>query len=310
MSTASTAQPINENKDAPHPKDAPPPHYLLKAGDVDPELNLKIKEVILSTEKFIVYLAEDCSIQWRTTDAHQQANHLPQVLNWVSSLEARTHFLASTSQFLIIRRNIGELLARGLDNYPPEYARAKYREVTKEVVARNKEMSWSWYFTSAYCVTAACAVVAAGMWLLRTPIRNVIGNDAMAVTLASLFGAIGALLSATTRGNRLIMDANAGKALHRQEGLSRIGTGLGGALLVALAIKSGLILGGVHFSGNPLALLLACCIVAGASERLVPSLIARVENAVADQDSSSSTGATATSSSDSRQDPDSEKDTT
>ncbi|WP_175957851.1 hypothetical protein [Burkholderia sp. BCC0405] len=260
-----------------------PPHYALKAGDLDPELNLVIKEIVLCTEKFIVYLAEDDSIQWRTTDSHQAASHLGQVLNWVSSLEARAHFLKGTPQFLNIRRNIAEILARGLDDYPLEYPRSKYREVSKEIAARNKELSWSWYFSAAYGVTAVCAIALTALWLLRTPVRAAIGHDASDVVLAVFCGAIGALLSVTTRGDRLIMDANAGKALHRLEGLSRIGTGLGGALLVALAIKSGLVLGGIHFSGNPLALLLACCIAAGASERLVPSLIERVEKAVSDK---------------------------
>ncbi len=108
-----------------------------------------------------------------------------------------------------------------------------------------------------------------------------IGNDAFQVILGTICGSFGALLFATARSNRLVLDANAGESLHRLEGLARIGAGLIGALLVALAIKAGLILGGATFSGSKLALLLCFCIVAGASERLVPNIVATLEKTVA-----------------------------
>jgi len=154
------------------------------------------------------------------------------------------------------------------------------KEVELEIKTRNKETSWSWYFSAAYKLTLGCAAILVVGWLARDQFRSFLGGEAFDVMLGALAGAIGALLSVTTRGNRLVMDANAGEKVHRLEGLSRIGTGVGGALFTALAIKSGVVLGGAHFSGNRLALVLAFCIVAGASERLVPSLVSSFEKAI------------------------------
>jgi hypothetical protein len=116
-------------------------------------------------------------------------------------------------------------------------------------------------------------------WIFRDYLVIILGRRGFRLLLGVMCGAMGALLFATSRGNRLDLDANAGKTLHQLEGLSRVGAGMIGAALAALAIESGVIFGGTQFAGSRLALTLAVCIVAGASERLVPDLIRRFENA-------------------------------
>jgi hypothetical protein len=53
--------------------------------------------------------------------------------------------------------------------------------------------------------------------------------------------------------------------------------------LVALSVKGGIVFAPLSTSGNRLAALLAVCMVAGASERFVPSLIERVDKPGVDQ---------------------------
>lgn len=256
-------------------------HYTLKKGDLDSELNKVVEEIILNSDHFVVYLATDLSIQWRTTDDHVESAHCGEILNLVATLEGQSQFLIDRVVAIGIRSRIAEGLARCLAGYPKENSLSVLREAEQELAARNKETSWMWYFRSAYLVTGSLVVCFAMFWAWREHFRLLLGHTAFEVLLGSLCGSVGALLSVTARGDRLVMDANAGKRIHTLEGLSRIGAGLIGALLVALAIKSGLVLGGVQFSGNQLALLLAFCIVAGASERLVPSLIESVESSAA-----------------------------
>jgi len=55
-----------------------------------------------------------------------------------------------------------------------------------------------------------------------------------------------------------------------------------GALLIGLAIKSEIFFSVLNSAANPLPVFLTVCTVAGASERIVPSLIKKVENATAD----------------------------
>lgn len=258
-----------------------PPHYSLKAGDVDPELGKKIHDIILNTEQFVVYIDEAVTIQWHTTDDHELAEYSGEVLNLVATLEARSAFLAGKPILFDFRKRIAEGLVRCLDGSPKEVSLAILKEVALELKARNKEVSWHWYFQTSYYVTLGLAVLFAVLWLGRGYVSATIGNDAFQVILGTICGSFGALLFATARSNRLVLDANAGESLHRLEGLARTGAGLIGALLVALAIKAGLILGGATFSGSKLALLLCLCIAAGASERLVPNIVTTLEKTVA-----------------------------
>ena len=251
--------------------------FELKDGGHDDALNKDIKEVVLVSDTFIVYIATDLSIQWRTTDAHEWVENSGDILNRVAVLETRSRFIKDTSALAAVRRQIAEGLVRCLDDQNVSGANVILNEAEGEIAARNKELAWSWYFQLAYKATLACAVAIGLLWLAREHVRPAIGSIGFEILLGTLCGAIGALLSATMRGDRLHLDANAGASIHRLEGLSRVGAGLAGAALVALAIKSGALLGGLHFQGNQFSLLLFFCIVAGASERLVPALIEKYQ---------------------------------
>jgi hypothetical protein len=254
-----------------------PAHYSLKAGDIDPELGKTIKEIVLSTESFIVYIDTEYCVQWHTTDDHKDQEHCGEILNLVARLEAQSNFIANKPMLFGFRKRIGEGLARCLSGYPKETSITALKEVSLELKARNKEISWGWYFQASYLVTFALAVLFAICWIGRDTLRSAITPTAFEIILGGICGTFGALLSVTARSNRLTLDANAGKTLHMLEGLARIAAGFIGALLVALAIKAGLILGGTTFSGSKFALLLCLCLAAGASERVVPSLISSVE---------------------------------
>lgn len=269
---------INSNDAAAEP--VPPASFSLfelKDGGYDAGLNKHIQEVVLVTDTFIVYLATDSTIQWQTTDEHDWDDRSGEVLNRVALLETRSRFIEDKATLNGIRRQIGEGLARYLDDNQVESALIILREVELEIEVRNKEVCWEWYFYSAYRVTLLCVLTIIALWLSRNFVREQIGLTAFDVVLGTLCGAIGALLSATTRSNRLHLDANAGKRIHTREGLSRIGVGLAGAAFVALAIKGGALLGGARFAGSQSALLLAFCVAAGASERMVPNLIGQLE---------------------------------
>lgn len=259
-------------------------HFHLKNGDHHAELNKTIQDLVLSSDTYFVYVASDYSIQWTTTDQHNASAHFGEVLSRVAILEARSGFIEDQNTLGSVRRQIAEGLARCLGGHQKSDSFALLDEVDHLLTARNKETAWKWYFTAAYKVTGVCTVGLMLLWLTRAHVVANIGQTAFEVSLGILCGAIGALLSATTRARRLVMDANAGQQIHRLEGLSRIGAGLIGALFVALSFEGGLIFGGVQFPGSRLAMLLAFCIAAGASERLVPSLVDKIERSALSDD--------------------------
>jgi hypothetical protein len=256
--------------------------FLLKPGVRDDLLEKTIDEVVMTSDEFIVYLATDLSIQWRMTDEHMWRPEIGSALNTAAKLEARSKFISDAPTLRGVRRQIAEGLARSFEGPDNSVAVVALREVENEIKARNKEVSWSWYFTAAYAVTLTSLVFVVCSWLARDTLRAHIGAQAFEVLLGTLLGAVGALISATSRGNRLHLDANAGHKIHTLEGLLRIAAGMVGAAFAALAFKGGVLFGGVHFAGSQFALLLTLCIAAGASERLVPDLLGKLDRQAKD----------------------------
>ena len=254
-----------------------PTHYDLKQGFHDPELNKTVEHVILATDEFVVYLDSEMDVQWHSVDEYERPEHCGDVLSRATILEAQSSFIKDKVRLCGVRRLVAEAIAQCMHKQPKSASDLLLREAEQKLEARNKEISWQWYFTAAYITTAVSILLVLGIWLLRPWFVKYLGNTGVEVVLGALCGPLGALLSATSRANRLVMDANAGRNIHQFEGLCRIGVGLVGALFVALAIKGGLIMGGMTFQGNPLALMLALCVAAGASERLVPSLVVAFE---------------------------------
>jgi hypothetical protein len=290
VASAPAATALGEGASAPAPasndaapaggiKGAVPPHYSLKEGDVDPELGKTVQDIIMSTEEFVVYVDTDQYVQWLTVEPYEKPKHRGEVLSRATILEAQSKFITDTATLREVRRIIAEAIAQCLDRQPKEDSLRLLREAEQQIAARNKEVAWQWYFKAAYQVAGVAIAVFILIWALRVPLTSYFGNNAIEIALGALCGPLGSLLSATSRANRLVLDANAGQRIHTFEGLSRIGVGMVGALFVALATKGGLIMGGMHFAGSPLSLMLALCVAAGASERLVPSLVTSFEKA-------------------------------
>lgn len=254
--------------------------YELKSGDYDHALKKKIFEVVYVAEKCIIYLAEDYSIQWRMQAGCVQPNDFNSILGIVNLLEARSRFIENKDILASVRKQIAEGLARCVDGTPTTEAMKLLREADIEIGNRNKETSWKWYFSTASGLVAICTLAILIFWLQRVYLRNKFGETGFEIVFGSLCGSIGAILSIAARGDRLHLDANAGDWIHRMEAISRIGAGLAGAAFVATAIKSGLLLGGVNFAGSPFSLLLAFCMAAGMSERLIPNLVNKIDSAI------------------------------
>lgn len=146
------------------------------------------------------------------------------------------------------------------------------------------ETARTWYLLSSSCVVLLALLSVLLLGLFRSEVNRLFGPTAFDVMLGTEMGAIGALISIITRSNKLLVNVSAGKIVHYLEGAARIIVGMLGALLVALAVKADIFFGVINSSKDPLAILLTICTVAGASERIVPSLIKQVEGMVKKQD--------------------------
>jgi hypothetical protein len=252
----------------------------LKEGDIDPSSGKVIKFIIVVNDDkgFIVYIDTNLEIQWTHSKKLKTDDNFGLVLNRVAHLESRARFIADQDCLLSIKRQIAEGIARYLDFLSYKLSKEIHDLVEVQIETLNKKESWGWYFKAAYGLTLTCVILWGIMWSLRSYIAPFIGQVGFEVILGGLVGAIGAIISVVSRGDSLNLDANAGKTIHLTEGTARIIVGISGAFLVTLAIKGGILLSGIKFSGNQFSVLLAFAIVAGASERLVPNLIGKVEN--------------------------------
>ncbi len=193
-------------------------------------------------------------------------------------LESSARFINDSNSLLSIKRLIAEGIARYLAFSSIKLSSDIHDLVEAQIKEMNIKTSWNWYFDAAYWLTFSCLIIWGLIWLERDFVTLHIGRIGFEVILGGLIGSIGAIISIISRGDKINLDANAGKAIHLTEGIARIIVGIAGASLVALAYEGGILFSGLKFQGNQFAVLLTLAIVAGTSERLVPSLISKVED--------------------------------
>ncbi len=241
---------------------------------------MKVKYLVLEDDdKFIVCIDEDVDVDWMTGagfPGHKDQKAFNDVLNRMALLESQpTHDLDAKIR-LSFKRMLGEAVARGLTG---DYANAgKILDKAQAFVsARKEELARSWYLATGAFVTAAVLAVGLGSWLGRDSIRQAVGDIVFWLTISAVAGAAGAFLSIIMRMGKAAVDSSAGKTLHQLECLSRIVAGMLSAVLVGLAVYAEVIFPIFRKSANPYAFLVFVSVVAGASERLAPSLIETFE---------------------------------
>jgi hypothetical protein len=252
---------------------------LFREGDFEPHLGKKIDTLIYKTTTFIVYLDEDLYVEWAFTPKlnSEWSRDVGVVLNRVSLVQALPASRLSTEQLRTFRQLVGEAVARVLQYRDGQAANDALDNAVAWLEARNKE-SARWLYLMGSCAAAGVAGIATTtLWVFRDQARLMLGPDVFESLLGTGCGGIGAWLSILLGSKNLPLDSAADSRVHFFEGMARVVAGAVGATLVALGIKSELLLSVISSSSEPLTLLAAICMVAGASERLVPDFIERVE---------------------------------
>lgn len=250
-------------------------------GDVEPRLNKKINVLIDSTSDYIVYLDEEFYVEWAYSRLPGESPAgFDNVANQIGHLETLSITQLTKAQREPFARLLGEAMARVIGGGKEEEAMAVLEKAGAYLSARGLENARLWYLKGAGKVAAVSLVIAVGLLAVRSRIANPQLLDALAILAGTMMGGIGAFLSISGRTESIRLDPVAGERIHRIEGMVRVAVGLLGALFLALAIKANLILGLSQTWPHPLLALLIFCIVAGATERLVPGLIKNMESSL------------------------------
>ena len=172
------------------------------------------------------------------------------------------------------KRLIGEAIVR---NFCDDYNNAEAMLVSagQYIVARSQEISRLWYLTASVLMTVPFIIFGIFFWISRQYLIGHLGLLAFWLTISSVAGALGALLSVATRAANLHSTLSSGRALHYLEGASRIGAGALSGVVIALAIHAEVILAPLSRGGKMQAIMVLGAFAGGAAERLATSIISK-----------------------------------
>jgi hypothetical protein len=263
-----------------------------KAGDTDPLVGVKIKEVLVKADNFIVYIDEELCLHWRWNTAVDSNSAAP-IFNRACELQAVSEFLRQTLRkrnLISARRLIGEGLVVMFCTQNQTYANAALDTAEKFITQIGRETSRAWYFLPFFLFFGVS--VLSGLILYH--------HGQMQITtlplVCSLGGGIGAFISSAIGNERIPCAPTAGRFLHLLEALLRYTIGFAAGLLVWLATSGNIAIGflnlanssstasaslspGNHLSASVYALI-TVALLAGTSERLLPSLIAKFDDSL------------------------------
>ncbi len=248
-------------------------------GDPDPSLNKTIHTLIDADKDYIVYLDDDFFVEWSARPGFEgtQSKDFGEIANRIALLETLSLTQLRACQILPFRRLLAEGMARIIGDKDRPTACETIDKAEAYVHSRGSENARSWYILGALVAASVGLFIAAILWFFRGKVIPELDQTTFDVLLGALLGGAGTFLSILNRSTRIAMDPAAGAFIHYLESVARVLTGNAGALLVALAVKANVALGLTQSFDHSLAALLVLCIVAGASERLVPGLIKHIE---------------------------------
>lgn len=238
--------------------------------------------LILETQEFIVFLDKDGDVDWGTTDEYDQANAKKReqaaIHNRVQQLHGADGGQLSARNTRRFRCMLGEGTARALEGHITE-ADDVLDKAEIFVIAQTRAAARFAYFLAGAMWLGAVLGLTVGTWALRRPLASALGQGFVDLATAAGAGAVGAFFSMLLQMRNAPVDAASERHQQYADAGARIFMGMIGAVVIALCVRSGLVLPqlkpALDASVGHAGLLLAC-MVAGASERLAPALINRL----------------------------------
>jgi hypothetical protein len=205
------------------------------------------------------------------------SNSAAPIFNRAGELQAKSEFLGQAFRKRDLnsaRRLIGEGLVVMFCTKNPAHANEALDTAEKFIDQTGRETSRGWYFGPFFIFCAISVLL--GLVLYRHGQKQV----ATLPLVCSLAGGIGAFISTAIGNQRIPCAPSAGWILHLLEALLRYTIGFAAGLLVWLATAGNIGIGFLNLPNGPTNIyaLITVALLAGTSERLLPSLIARFDD--------------------------------
>ncbi len=238
------------------------------------------KFIIRITKNYIVFVNNYSDIDWETTDEYdtsfenvsKKTDHNKYISECQNFDQQPIEGLSSTS-VISLKKIIGEAIVNCLEfNY--EAAKKILIDAEKFRSDRLIEKSREWYLSFTILLTFIFILLFIS---LNYNNFGLINKENIEMLNAGAFAVIGACFSIIIRSGELCHASYAGKNLHLLEACSRLLGGFITSLIVFFGIKSGILFASVFKIENSNFLLPLLSILAGASERFMPSIITQIE---------------------------------
>ncbi|MCX6168665.1 MAG: hypothetical protein NTX65_04975 [Ignavibacteriales bacterium] len=242
----------------------------------------EIEYLVYETDEFIVWIDKVIDIDWSHNDDYDEKWNPDEekqnmVFNYVTKLECIPNDHLTKNIRINFKRMIGEAIVRNLKtDYENAMQMAKNAE--EFITNRNNEQSRLWFLKASGGTALIVTVLGSILWLTKYFLKPMLGETTFFLLIAGSCGALGALLSVIMRLGKTNLNPAAGKDLHFYEGGSRIIAGCISAIIIALCVKLQLLVPIFSNINNTQVAMVLAGVIAGASERWVPSLIAKVES--------------------------------
>lgn len=245
----------------------------------DKLLGNTIKEVILSADTFIVYMDEKNCIQWVTEGHLVFGNNFGILSNKISYWETMSNKIFDKEDSYNFKCLLAEGYARILDSGDDETANQIVDQTIEHIKKDGAETFRQRYILSSFYTSAIFVVILILIVFIKSLLLTHITNDTYNIILAGLFGGIGAFIFAMTRSKNYNADVTINKHIHNVDGILRVIFGCFAGVIVALGIKSNIVLGIIGEKADKNCFMYAFIgAISGASEVILPNIIKQVEN--------------------------------
>ena len=248
----------------------------LELGQVGP-MGRPIKDIIMQAQTFIVYIDDEDEIQWATEGYENFHENFGEIQNRVSEWETKVNKLFNKTEAHDLKCLLAEAYARILDNKNIDLARNIIDSAVDTIQKQGREILKQYYAIASFFTALAICLVIFLSKFNKKVIESLYGLDEYCVWMTMLFGGIGAFIFTIIRLKSYQPDIVISKTVHMLDGILRIFYGVIFGLIIAVAIKSNILLGFLDQVQKNIYMSVFMGICAGASEMLIPNLIKQIE---------------------------------
>lgn len=235
-----------------------------------------------SSDRYVVWLDSENEFDWETTDKYD-TDSKNDINTYISKIGLLQHQpiarCLSKKQYKEFNYMLAEAVVLVLEN--------EFCEADKHILAaeqylnnRNCEITRKWQLEFCFIILFVILLIAGFAKQNYLVISNFLGISTEVIdTLGySVLGTIGATLSIIQKSGKKCYDCESGRFLNFLEILSRMFASVISGFVVIYLYNLDLIFANFHSEENAQYCLILICIIAGFSERLVPSIISNFEN--------------------------------